>query len=417
MRFCLLVGLILSSVTVPLAAQEWSRFRGPNGTGESEATTIPASWTDKDLNWKIELPGIGHSSPVLWGDKIFLLSADPKTAERYVLCINAASGKEIWRRTYPGVSHHLHANSSFASSTPACDANHVYVAWSDPEFTRLMALDHAGNEKWTRNLGDWVSQHGFGSSPMLYGDLVVVNCSQEDSKGTDPRLPKESFIVAVEQSTGNIRWRTERKINSASYSVPCVRKNEAGRDELLCCTQAEGIFALDPQTGHQNWMLPTAFTMRTVSSPLMIGGLIFGTTGQGAGGHYVVAMRPGTEPKLEYEIRKDAPYVPTPVAKGDLLFLFEDRQGHVSCINVPDGKILWTQPRVAKAFFGSPVRAGDKLFCTDIDGTVICLAADKEFKELGRTELKELSRSTPAIAGGRMYVRTVSHLLSVGGKK
>ena len=417
MRFCLFVGLILSSVTVPLAAQEWSRFRGPNGTGESEATTIPASWTDKDLNWKIELPGIGHSSPVLWGDKIFLLSADPKTAERYVLCINAASGKEIWRRTYPGVSHHLHTNSSFASSTPACDANHVYVAWSDPEFTRLMALDHAGNEKWTRNLGDWVSQHGFGSSPMLYGDLVVVNCSQEDSKGTDPRLPKESFIVAVEQSSGNIRWRTERKINSASYSVPCVRKNEAGREELLCCTQAEGIFALDPQTGHQNWTLPTAFTMRTVSSPLVVGGLIFGTTGAGAGGHYVVAMRPGTEPKLEYEIRKDAPYVPTPVAKGDLLFLFEDRQGHVSCINVPDGKVLWNKPRVATAFFGSPVRAGDKLFCIDTAGTVICLAADKEFKVLGRTELKELSRSTPAIAGGRMYVRTVSHLLSVGGKK
>ena len=416
MRNCLIVGLIFSFASAPLVAQEWSRFRGPNGTGESEATTIPASWTDKDLNWKIELPGIGHSSPVLWGDKIFLLSADPKSAMRYVLCINAASGKEFWRREFPGVTHHLHANSSFASATPCCDANQVYVAWSDPEFTRLMALDHAGNEKWTVNLGDWVSQHGFGSSPMLYGDLVVVNCSQEDSKGTDPRLPKESFIVAVEKDTGKIRWRTPRKINSASYSVPCVRKNEAGREELLCCTQAEGIFALDPQTGHQNWALPTAFTMRTVSSPLMIGGLIFGTTGQGAGGHYVVAMRPGTEPKLEYEIRKDAPYVPTPVAKGDLLFLFEDRQGHVTCINAPDGKVLWTKPRVATAFFGSPVRAGDKLFCIDTDGTVICLAADKEFKELGRTELKELSRSTPAIAGGRMYVRTISHLLSVGGK-
>src|SRR5437773_9628715 len=93
------------------AAQEWTRFRGPNGTGESETSTIPASWTDKDLNWKIELPGVGHSSPVLWGDKIFLLSADPKTAMRYLLCINAADGNQIWRREYPGVPHHLHVNS------------------------------------------------------------------------------------------------------------------------------------------------------------------------------------------------------------------------------------------------------------------------------------------------------------------
>src|SRR5262245_28626739 len=118
------------------SAQEWTRFRGPNGTGESETTTIPSSWTDKDLNWKIDLPGIGHSSPVLWGEKIFILSADPKTAARYVLCINSKDGKQIWRRDYPGVPHHLHVNSSFASVTPAVDGERIFVAWSDPDFTR-----------------------------------------------------------------------------------------------------------------------------------------------------------------------------------------------------------------------------------------------------------------------------------------
>ena len=156
--------------------------------------------------------------------------------------------------------------------------------------------------------------------------------------------------------------------------------------------------------------------MRTVSSPLPLGGLIFGSTGKGAGGHYVVALRPGAEPKVEFEIRRDAPYVPTPVAKGDLVFLFEDRQGHVTCISAADGKIHWTQPRVAAAFFASPVRAGDKVFCVDIQGTVVCLAADAKYQELGRTLLNEECRSTPAIAGGRMYVRTISHLYSVGGK-
>lgn len=415
-----LVGILIATS----AAQEWTRFRGPNGTGESETNTIPASWSDKDLNWKIELPGIGHSSPVLWGEKLFILSADPKTATRYVLCIDSANGKTIWRREYPGVFHHLHVNSSFASVTPAVDAERVFVAWSDPEFTRLMALDHKGKELWTINLGPWVSQHGFGSSPMLYKDLVIVNCSQEDSRGTDARQPKESFIVAVEQSTGNERWRTSRKIDSASYSVCTVRKNEAGQDELLCNTQAEGLFALDPATGKENWSAPV-LSMRSVSCPLYVAGLVFGTTGSGGGGHYLVTVKPGKEPQEAYRLKQTPPgfpsasiasYVGTPVCRGNLMFMFEDRQGHVTCFDAPTGNVMWFKPRVGAMFFGSPVRAGDKIFCVDTEGTVICLAADKDFKELGRTKLNELCRSTPAIANGAMYVRTVSHLLSVGGK-
>ncbi len=416
----------LPAVMVSIAAaQEWTRFRGPNGTGETETTTIPASWKSGDENWRIELPGgDGHSSPVLWGDKLFILSGDRKTAARYVLCINAKDGKEIWRREYPGVTHKLHVNSSYASVTPAVDAERVYVAWSDPDFTRLMALDHKGNEVWTLNLGSWISQHGFGCSPMLYQDLVVLNCSQEDSKLPGLPQPKETFIVAVEQSTGKIRWRTDRKIDSASYSVPTVRKNEAGEDELLCNTQAEGLFALDPKTGKENWSLPV-LSMRSVSCPLYVAGLVFGTTGSGGGGHYLVAVKPGKDAEEAYRI-KNAPtggqsvsiasYVGTPVCRGNLMFIFEDRQGHASCIDAATGKVLWFKPRLGKEFFGSPVRAGDKIFVVDTEGTVICLAADMEFKELGRTELKELCRSTPAIADGKMYVRTVSHLMSVGGK-
>jgi outer membrane protein assembly factor BamB len=278
-----------------------------------------------------------------------------------------------------------------------------------------MALDHNGNELWTQNFGSWVSQHGFGCSPMLYGDLVIQNCSQEDSKLPGSPLPKQSFIVAVEQSTGKVRWRTDRKIDSASFSVPTVRKNEAGQDELLCNTQAEGLFALDPKTGKENWAAPV-LSMRSVSCPLYVAGLVFGTTGSGGGGHYLVTVKPGKEPQEEYRIKQNAPYVATPVCKGNLMFLFEDRQGHATCIDAATGKVLWFKPRLGATFYGSPVRAGDKIFVVDTEGTVICVAADKEFKELGRTELKELSRSTPAIANGRMYVRTVSHLLCVGGK-
>lgn len=402
------------ALALPAAGQEWARFRGPNGAGESETKSIPASWTEKDLNWKIELPGIGHSSPTLWGEKLFLLSADPNSATRYVLCIDAKTGKQIWRRDYPGVPHHLHVNSSYGSVTPACDAERIYVAWSDPDFTRLMALDHSGQEVWTINLGPWISQHGFGCSPMLYDDLVVLNCSQEDSKRPGDPKPTASFIVAVEKSTGKIRWRTDRKIDSASFSVPTVRKNEAGQDELLCNTQGEGLFALDPKTGKENWAAPV-LSMRSISCPMFVAGLVFGTTGSGGGGHYLVTVKPGKEPQEEYRVKQNAPYVSSPVCRGNLMFLFEDRQGHVSCIDAATGKVVWFKPRVGATFYGSPVRAGDKIFCVDTEGTVVCIAADKEFKELGRTELKEQCRSTPAIANGCMYLRTISHLYCVGG--
>ncbi|MCI0360259.1 MAG: PQQ-binding-like beta-propeller repeat protein [Planctomycetaceae bacterium] len=399
------------------SAQEWTRFRGPNGTGESETSTIPASWTEKDLNWKVELPGVGHSSPVLWGEKIFLLSADPKNATRYVLCLSAADGSTLWRRDYPGVTHKLHGKSSYGSCTPACDAKQVYVAWSDPESTRLFAFDHGGNEKWSIDLGPWVSQHGFGTSPMLYEDLVVITVSQEPAKNpADPREPKESFIVAVDQAGGKIRWRTPLKVDTACYTVPCIRKNDAGQEELISCSTAEGIFALDPRSGRQLWSAPDVFTMRTVSSPVLASGLIFGSTGQGAGGHYLVALKPGPQPTVAYEVKEQANYVPTPVTRGELMFLWADKSGVVTCINSATGKQIW-QERVGGAFYGgSPVRSGDKLFIVDETGIVFCLAAGPKFKLLGRTELGEMSRSTPAIAGGRMYVRTISHLYSVGGK-
>lgn len=415
-RFCSCPWLVLPVVLLvsQVNAQEWTRFRGPNGTGVGEAANIPAQWTEADQNWKAELPGVGHSSPVLWGDKIFLLSADPKSATRYVLCLSASDGKTIWKREYPGVPHHLHVRSSFASCTPCVDADRVYFAWSDPDSTRLMALDHAGNDAWSVDFGPWVSQHGFGSSPMIYGDLVVINCSQEPSKQPGTPEPKESFLAAVGKGDGKIRWRLERGIDTTSYSVPTIRKTEAGVDELVCCSTAEGMFGIDPKTGRQTWAYP-AFSMRTISCPQLVAGLVFGSTGSGGGGNYVAAIRPGTEPKLEYEVREQAPYVPSMVANGNLLFLWADKSGVVTCIDATDGKQIW-QKRVNGAYSSSPVRVGDKMYCVDEAGVVVCLSATDKFQELGRTDLKEECRSTPAIAGGKMYVRTVSHLISVGGK-
>ncbi|WP_254508456.1 outer membrane protein assembly factor BamB family protein [Anatilimnocola floriformis] len=394
-------------------AQEWTRFRGPNGTGVSEAKTIPDSWTEKDCNWVAKLPGIGHSSPVVWKDKIFLLSADGKTAMRHVLCLSTVDGKIVWQKDYPGVPHHLHARSSFASCTPCVDESQVYFAWSDPQHTYFKAFDHAGNEKWSLDLGAWVSQHGFGQSPIVYNDMVIITCSQENSKQAGVPEPTESFVLAVDKATGKKRWRKDCKIDTASYSVPTVRKNENGADELVMASTGEGLFGVDPATGNTNWS-QKVFKMRTISCPQVVSGLIFGTTGSGGGGNTVVALRPGPEPEVVYEVTKEAPYVPTPVALGNLMFLWSDK-GIVTCINADDGSKVWQKRIGGVGNSGSPIRVADKVICVDEAGVVVVIAASAEFKELAKIDLKEECRSTPAVSDGRMYIRTISKLYSVGG--
>ena len=144
--FALLAGISL--IHAPLRGQEWTRFHGPNGSGISEDDSFPAKWTEKDYAWKVKLPGIGHSSPVIWGDRVFLLSADPKSATRYIVCLSATDGKRQWVKEFTSDTHHLHSRSSYASCTPAVDADFVYVAWSTPKKTTLMALRHNGEKEW-----------------------------------------------------------------------------------------------------------------------------------------------------------------------------------------------------------------------------------------------------------------------------
>ena len=295
---------------VPSAAQEWTRFRGPNGSGVLTDCEIPGQWTEADYNWKVTLPGVGHASPVIWGERVFLLSADPQTATRHVLCLRAADGATLWQRDFPSAPHHLHLRNSFASSTPAVDAQHVYVAWSTPAATTLMALDHDGQTVWTRDLGPFLSQHGFGTSPIVT-DSGVILCLQQDKPQEDGPRTETSAIVAVDPRTGETRWTTPRLSEVVSYSTPCLYEPAGQPRQLICCSMAQGIYSLDLASGRENWSIDV-FEMRTVSSPIVAGDLIVATTGSGGGGNYLVAVRPGPKPEVAYRITTQAPYVPAP---------------------------------------------------------------------------------------------------------
>jgi outer membrane protein assembly factor BamB len=408
------------SVVLPCSAQEWTRFRGPNGTGESDCKTIPAQWTDKDVLWKASIPGMGHSSPVIWGDKVFVLSANMDDATRYCLCYRVSDGKQLWKVEYKSKPHLLHPRSSFASSTPTVDNERIYFAWSMPEETTLLALDHDGNEVWKKDLGRWVSQHGYGTSPILYQDLVIVNNAQDDEAPTKTNEPPgKSYMMAFNRKTGKEVWRTPLNSETVSYSVPFIHELPGGKAEVVCTNTGNGIYGIDVETGKMTWTVPDCLKMRTVSSPVLAGGLVFGSCGSGAySDNTVVAVRPGPSAEVVYELKNSnkikAPYVPSLVKRGDLLFLLYDK-GFASCVDAATGNIHWFE-RTNAAFSGSPVRVDDRIYCIDEEGVVWVFAAEKEYKLLAQNPLGEPSRSTPAVADGKMFLRTYSQLICVGKK-
>jgi outer membrane protein assembly factor BamB len=410
---------IVVTFSLNVSAQEWTRFRGPNGTGISHVKSIPTPLTDADVHWKTELPGTGHSSPVLWGDRVFLTCTGDKAGGLSALCLSAEDGQILWRHDFPLTPFTRHPYNSFASSTPTVDAERVYVVWNEPEHYFLAALNHTGEIVWQRDFGPFVSQHGCGTSPILYQDKLVLGNFQDDQKFVPGSTRSgESFVVAVDTKTGRTLWRTPRRSAVVAYSTPCIFQDKNGRPALIFNSQAHGISAMNPDDGKVLWEYDQAFDKRSVSSPLLAGNLILGSCGSGGGGNFVTAIRPGEAasgrpPELAYRIKKSAPYVPTGIVMGNLVWLWSDG-GFVTCLDGPTGAIHY-QERVGGNFFGSPVWVNGRLFCVSTTGELVVVEAGDQFRVLDRYELNELCHSTPAVALGRLFIHTEKHLWSLGG--
>ena len=405
MGLCVLVGVAITSVRAP--AQQWTRFRGPGGRGVGAGgDSIPVKWTAKNYLWKVRLPGGGHGSPVLWGQKLFVLSGEERTGKRVLLCLGAADGKEIWRRELAAGPFEKNRLNAVGASTPTVDAKGVYVCLSTPRSVALAAFGHEGAELWRRDFGTFESMHGPCQSPVAYEGLVIL---PNDQQGP-------SSLLAVDAATGKTRWKTPRKAGRAAYGTPCVFRPRTGPAELIFTSTAEGITSVDPTTGRVNWRRADAFPQRCVGSPAVAGGLVLASCGQGSRGVRMVAVRPDEtdKPPVAWDMKRDVPYVPTPIAVGKWLFLVTDT-GTYSCVEPARGKIVW-QRRVAARFYGSPVSVGGRLYCISRSGEVFVHAASDKYKLLATNKLGEPSQATPAVAGGRMYLRTWSNLICVGGK-
>ncbi len=405
------VALLPSGYSQEGTAESWSRFRGDNGVGVIAKCSVPLPWQPSDVRWSVALPGKGNGSPTAYGDRVFLMSADANSAERYIMAFDIKSGRELWRKSYASEPHHLHNRSSYASCTPCVNSDAVFFTWATPESVTLMALTHDGEVIWTNNLGRYVSQHGYGASPALFGDKLVLFNSQAAEQLPPGVPPGQSRVMAFDVRTGDLLWETPRTTTRVCYGVPTRFQDESGQEALLFCNTGDGFFALSLETGEPLWNRKV-FRKRCVSCPVIVGDLAFGTEGSGGGGNILFAVSVKGNHDVAFRVNRSAPYVPTPVAKGNLLFLWSD-QGIVTCIKTPSGDVVWSK-RIGGNVSTSPVIAGDKLVGIAEDGTVTILSASEDYHEYGSIKLEDTTRATPLLSENYLLVRSDSKLICVG---
>lgn len=409
-----MIRLFCAALTLALTlslthAGDWPRFRGPNGSGFAEGK-MPDIDPAAPL-WKVKIPGQGRSSPIIVDGKIYLQTASTDAKTRTLLCLSAADGKEIWAKDVPGDKSKTktHAKNSLASGTPACDGKQIYCQWFDGSGVALCAYDLKGNEVWHASLGGYVSQHGPGFSPMIHDGLVYVNVDDDE----------HAELVCLDAKTGDKKWFAPRKHVRACYSTPFLLERQGKPAELILGTTT-AVTSYDPKTGKVNWEYPIVWPkgdmpLRVIGHPVYAAGLLVVYCGDGSGARYMAAIDPdGKKPTKAWELRKDTPYVPCVLVKGDLLFWIADK-GLATCADAKTGKTVWAERVFANDVTASPVMVGDQMLMISERGEVAVVKAGKEF-DVATVSLKDNVYSSPAVADGKVLIRGETHLFCFGKK-
>lgn len=437
MRMKLLSVLIVSFCLLPSAlAQNWPTFRGPQASGVSDTKPLPTNWdAEKSVNlrWKTPIPGLAHSSPIVWGNRIFLTTA-VSSAERLtyvpkdrgidlandnarhswrIYCLDKTSGRILWERIahegIPRVKRHIKATQ--ANATPVTDGK-VVVALMGSE--GMFAYDFNGKLRWKRDLGilnpglngDAKSEWGHGASPVIYKHLVIVQCDGH----------RQSFIAAYNLKSGEQVWRGERG-EITSWSTPAIYEGKTGAE--LIANGGHFMRGYDPLTGKELWRFAQNNVEVKQQVPLQAHGLIYLTGGYPPGSP-IYAFRPGgrgdisgdeKNPHLAWRTAKGSPYTPTPVIYGDYLYACSD-SGVLTVFHAKTGEQIY-QERLPSSFSASPVAGDGKLFLSSEDGDVFVIKAGAKFERLATNPMGEALMGTPAISDGVILLRGQHHLFAV----
>ena len=419
MRRFLLILPVALTLSLSLPAGDWPRFHGPNGQGIADGT-LPKIDAKAPL-WKVEVPGSkGVGSPVVTAGKVYLQAASTDGAKRTLLCYDAATGKPLWAKDQAGHTAGTHNKNTLASSTPACDDQNVYCVWWDGEAVSLHAYDLvSGEPKWSQPIGPYKSQHGVGHSPAVYKGKVFLNFDQDD----------KAVMVALDAKTGKPAWSADRPPGKqACYSTPVILE-QPGKPAGVVVLSTYAVDSYDPNTGKVLWHYKIEWpkgvqVLRSVGGPTFAGGLVLGSFGQGGGKgeRYMVAVKTDgsgdvTAGGMGWELRSNAPYVPSLLVKGDHVYWVFDF-GSVYCAKAKTGEVVKTADRLygGSEVTSSPILVGDKMLTISERGRVVVIKATPELDVESQTEIGEGVFATPAFADGRLYVRGFTHLYCFGKK-
>lgn len=426
------LGLVTSAAVIVAAndarGENWPAWRGPTGQGLSEETNLPTTWSrDNNIRWKVPLASPGNSTPIIWGDRVFVTQANdvtkwpPKVPEyfaggssagghaiaekRSVLCFNRADGKLLWQRDVAYQEPEItHPTNPFCSASPVTDGERVVASHGS---AGLVCYDFDGNELWRYDVGKLEHLWGTASSPILYGDLCIAWCGPGDRQfllAVDKRTGKKVWEVVEEGGDAGITTKTFR----GSWSTPLVIRI-GGRDQLLFAVPHK-LKGYDPLTGKELWSAATAGTY-CYSSPLFVDGLaVFGKSLVRLGGV-------GDLTKQQLKHRVESMYISTAVIAGDYLYTYNN-VGVLGCCEWKTGTDMW-KDQIEKrpggtTAWGSPISADGRIYITDQKGTTTVVAAGPKYELIAVNRLEEACNASIAVSGGNLFIRTHKHLWCIG---
>ena len=387
------------------AAKYWARWRGPSGQGLVTGTGYPDSWSGtENVKWKVPVPGSGNSSPIVWGDRIFMTTAYDNGRRLSIVAFRRTDGVKVWETFAPEgrTPYGNHYKNGFASATPATDGQRIYASFGP---RGLLAVDMNGKQVWFRDLGAMDAYHGTAGSPLLYKNRLILYQDQS----------RNSFIAAFDTQTGKTMWTTPREA-SVGWGTP-IAVHVVDHDEIIVNGQLR-VQAYNPDTGAELWSCGGS-TYEVIPTPVVGYGMVFCSSGRAGP---TLAIRPGgkgdvTRSHLAWASQRGSPFVPSPILYGEHLYMINDMQSIVTSFEATSGKLMW-QNRLGVArregFSASPVAVDGKIFFTNDEGETFVLKAGPTFELLRTNKIGEGTLATPALVDGRRYIRTESNLFAIG---
>lgn len=391
---------------------DWPWWRGIQFDGHaSPGQNPPLKWSEtENIRWSIELPGLGHGTPCIWGDRIYLASADEEEQTITMYCYDRETGEPLWQQElHRGVFDHMHKDNSHATATAACDGESIFYCFQSDEKTWATAQDmKTGEIRWKKDFAPFGTVHGYASSPVIYKSTVIV---VSDSKA-------ESYLVAFDRRTGDVVWKTLRPDQYQNFVSPIVL-NVAGRDQLLL-TGPYNTYSYDPDTGEMIWKCEGPTTV-AATTPVADQDTVYTTAGYPE--RILMAVRAdGTGDVTEThrlwtrcgrgdDIRRSG-YVPSPLLHDGLLYILVD-EGKFRCHDPATGDLIWEHEFDAP-FYSSPVLVDDRIYMFDREGGGYVFQAGRELKLIAENRLPEGAFATPVFLGDDMYLRTLKKFYRIG---